>query len=265
MSAPLPSLRAALEREALSVTPRGDRIAVSARSGLRARRVELSDEQASELIDGLDESERRAALAAFARGLAAALSEPEGSDAADMPFVEAAAVIVPVVDTRAYAEGVVAAGLERPFTVPLTESLFVAFEVELDDGVHVLGDAQVAAWGATPERVLKAAVSILYHRTWGLSWDKPDEDGVTRFDGRDGRDAARATILDLWDHERARRGFLVAMPAPGVLLSCDDTTDRGVAALTARARAEFEDACSPLSPHVWRFDDGRLAPRPVGG
>lgn len=255
MSSFVEALLSALRAESVMAEPEAGGIDCAVRKGLRARRTKLDPDAVASAVADADAGD--AALAAFARGVAAWLSEPKRSGGDTIGFKDAAATILPVVDLAHFAIGFEAAAGERPFTTPLTERLHVAYEIELDDGVHVVGTEQARAWGATDERVHKAAISILFHRSWGMDW-RPEPENVVRFDGRDGRDASRLAMLDLWDHHRTGKGLLVAVPSPGHLLASEDTSDDGAHRLRAAADAAFERSDSPLCASVWRFDAGRL-------
>ncbi len=230
-------------------------------TGIRARSADipLALPAAAEHLSGLP---LRVALASFARGVYAALAEPKRSKSEDMTFVEAARTILPSLEGPLFADGVAAAGGDTPHLDAFGGDIVIAYQIELDLGVRLLSKDQVAAWGATGDRVEKAAMSILFHRSWGRDFVAEPDTTFERFDGGDGHDAARALMLDQSAYDRVRDGLLFAVPTPDTLLISADTGDASVMALAAYAASVAEAASSPLTPSVYAFERGRRQREP---
>lgn len=235
-------LAAALERAGVRVTKRhDDGCACVVRDGLRARRATIRTADFEAAVAAASTGPGAAAGHAFARGVYATLAEPATAEGAELAFEEAARTVLPSLEWGApFAAGIAAAGGEAPYLRPFAGHVAAAYVVELDDGIRVLSAAQVASWAVTADRIERAAVSILYHRSWGGALER-GEDRVWRSNVRDGNDAARALMLDQWAYDLVRNGALFAVPAYDALLVADDTAG-GRAALDAAVRATDADA-----------------------
>lgn len=246
-------------RAAEARVTRTDDDGVTARvfDGLRGREATLKVAEVEARVLAAD-GDPRAALGSFARGVAAALTEPARGAGPPDSFAGAARTLLPTLEGPLYAAGLEAAGAKSPWLQPWASDLVVAYLVELDEGFHVLSGAEVDEWHVTPDRVHKASLSILFHRTSFGCFDEVC-DGVEAFSMNDGHDAARALIFDMWDYTRARAGVAFCLPTPGDMLLTDDLSDAGIARLTEQARERYESSATPLSLEVFRFVDGRLA------
>lgn len=206
----------------------------------------------------------RADVAAFVRGVHAVLNEPPRSTASTWDFAEAARCILPTLERTAWADGVVAAGGSAPFSLPFGGELRIYFVLELDAGYHALTEAQVSRWGATGDRVERAAASMLFHRTREAAPEPwPDADGVEMLRLGDGFDAARANILDACDYALCRAGVYFALPAPDRLLLTRRTDVEGLARLRRATEAAYATARLPLSTDVFAWRQGRRISDPV--
>lgn len=260
------ALIAALEAAEVSLSRPTD-TSVTARvfPGIRGVQTEVPltwpDAAPGDSYDAAD-LDHRIAVASYARGIAAALAEPRRSKAEDMPFTDAARTILPSIEGPLFAAGVELVGGGTPFLTPFGDNLTVAYAIELDLGIRTLREAQVAAWGTTADRVSKAAMSILFHRSWGLDFASVEDTPFDAFDGRDGLDAARVLMLDQSHYDRVRDGLLFAVPNDETLLVSQDTSDASAMALAAHAREACEASALPLSPSVFAFERGRRLPEP---
>ncbi len=230
-------------------------------SGPRGQVVELPPAAVDELLSSYEGPEsRRIALTSFARGVAAALAEPTNSTGAEESFASAAATLTPSLEGPLFASGAFAAGADTPFLVPFAEGVAVAYQFELDLGVRLIRESQVALWGVHPNRIEKAALSILFHRSWGAE-TTPVEDGsvIERYGLGDGNDAARALVLDNLFFSRCRDGLTFAAPASDALLIADGVTPQIVEAVGNAAERLSAASDCPLPVSVMRYVDGRLA------
>ncbi len=230
--------------------------------GRRGREVTLVVADVAALVAAAP-GDPRAALGSFARGVAAALTEPLKGSGPPETFAGAAKCLLPTLEGPLFADGVRAAGAGSPWLRPFGSDISIAYVVELDEGFHVLTEQEVNDWAVTADRVHKASLSILFHRTSFGCFETVSE-GVEEFRMNDGHDAARALIFDMWDYHRARRGVAFCVPTPGVMLLTDDVSDPGVAALQREASTRFEASATPLSQQTYRFEDGSLVAPTAG-
>jgi hypothetical protein len=251
------ALAAALERAGVRVTKRhDDGCACTVRDGQRARRATIRTAYFEAALAAASTGRAAAAGHAFVRGVYATLAEPATAEGAELAFEEAARTVLPSLEWGApFAAGVAAAGGEAPYLRPFAAHVAAAYVVELDDGIRVLSAAQVASWAVTADRLERAAVSILYHRSWGGSLER-GTDGVWRSTVADGNDAARALMLDQWAYDVVRNGALFAVPTCDALLVADDTA-AGRAALGAALRAA--DADTLLYSAILRWERGAVS------
>lgn len=254
MSALVQALRAA----EVDVTAAGDMLRARVVPGMRGRVAELENTVPGP-IAALPTTAQRAALTAFARGVYAALAEPKRSGGDTLEFNDAARTVLPSIEGEHFATGVRAAGGDAPYVSAFAPGLVVTYSVELDLGVRLLSADQVAAWGATDERLAKAALSILFHRSWDYAFRPSEHEGVRSFDATDDLNAARILMLSQSHYEDVRDGALVAIPSPGTLLLCRENDDAALARMKAAAEAEFTAAECPLSPAVFAYERGRFA------
>ncbi|MCB9507569.1 MAG: hypothetical protein H6700_07190 [Myxococcales bacterium] len=233
--------------------------------GPRRRTARLALPAAAERLSGAAADHGQGTLAGFVRGVCAHLSEPDTTEGDTLTFEESASTVVPSLElTAPFCLGLELAGAAPPALHPFSTSLSIAYLVELDDGIRVLTGAQVARWGTTDERLAKAALSILYHRTWGAEEVATAVDGVTALRVGDDNAAARALLLDQLDYARVRRGLLFAVPTSATLLLCDDTSAAGVEAMRrAVASALHAKVGDPLSDAILRYVDGKRDAAPV--
>jgi hypothetical protein len=256
LSAALLSL---LQQESLAVRDAGDgTLTVTSGEGLRKReaKVDCSPLQTA-LNDVGDEREREADMHSWVRGVAAVLTEPRHSKAPLlMEFAEAAKSIMPQLERATFAAGARAAGGDA-HTMPFGADLHLVFYIELDDGFRLLSREQVIQWGATDDRIERAAFSILYHRSRHTELSPAACTGVDEWTSGDGFDGARALILDAVDWFRCGAGARFASPSQHRLLVTTDATSPDDHVFTAMVDEHFRAAERPLSRRVFRFVGGR--------
>lgn len=199
-----------------------------------------------------------------ARGVLAALSEPPNSRGSKLDFVDAASRIFMSLEGPGFFEGAESVLGEPVWSQDFQDGLKLAFRLELDNGQRLLPVSQVEEWGVHADRVYKAAVSIVFHRSGHESWKRRTYDDLTvdEFRKGDGCDAARGVILDLIDFHRSRAGIYFACPTSDQLIFTDARVEDldSFATLTKRL---FAESAFPLSNHVFGYSDGKLDPTPI--
>lgn len=257
-TATVDDVRSALESAGVTVRVDGEALNASLGGGLAARRVSLDPSGPIASVAGLDDDATRLALTSWARGVYGVLAEPKNSRGAEMTFMDAAKCVAASLEGPLFADGVRDAGGEAPWLRPFSSDLVVAYWLELDQGVRVVPGAQVDSWGVHPERVEKAAVSILFHRTrFGDLAPLDGTDDVDCFRVGDGYDAGRALILDSWDYPRCRSGAWFATPSADLLVVSRDLEHPPRDTFQAVVDGLWASAEQPLSRAVGAFRDGR--------
>lgn len=243
----------------VTATPEGAGLDAFTGSGLQRRSARLETGPVLTALTAMTPRAATAAGHAWARGVAGVLCEPARSRGAEMSWRDATSRVLPRLELPMFDVGVRDAGGDAPFAGAGLGPFVVRYVLELDVGQRVVTKAQVDSWGVHPERVEKAAVSLLFHRTrFGDLAPTADHADVDAFDVGDGLDAARLTILDAWDYPRCRAGARVAAPTPGTLLVSRSLTEPDADAFAALVAARHADADEPLSDAVLRFVDGTL-------
>lgn len=213
----------------------------------------------------LPDGEPRAVAHNAARGILAVINEPKNSDADTWSFIDCTPVIAPCAEGPGFLEGVRAAGGDAPFFQPYVGDLKLAYYVDLDDGQRLLTEAQVEAWGVHPERIQKAGMSILFYRSGYERWQNQVVDGtlIRRLAIGDGGDAARGSLLELFDFQKAQQGRLFAMPSQGSLVFTDVVSKEAYDVLQRVVNGAFEKAQDPLSTKIFKIQNGTLEPTPL--
>lgn len=255
-------LRRALEIAEVHVTGEGDDVVAHVRSGLRARRANLALAGLAAGWQALSADHARAAALGFARGVHAVLAEPKGDAGAQLTFEDAARTVLPSIEAPHFRMGALAAGGDEPFTTVFPGGLSVAYRVELDHGIRLLTEAQVQSWGCTGDRLDKAAMSILFHRSWDAPFrPTPERPEIYEFDVGDGLDGARVLMMNQWGYDYVRDGAVCSLPGVDSVLLSTDTSDGGVAALAKLTAARFASSSRPLSDAIFRFERGKILGR----
>lgn len=254
-------LRRALRDAEVDISDADDgKVMARVRQGLRARTAALDLTECLErLTDGDDQ---RSAAAAFARGVHAVLAEPMGDAGASLTFEDAARTVLPSIEAPDFRAGVDAAGGDPPFTTGFPSGLIVVYRVELDHGIRLLTIDQVEGWGCTGDRLDKAALSILFHRSWEVRFEPTAETpGVSEFKVGDGLDGARVLMMNQWGYDHVRDAALFSLPQVDRFLLSTDVTDAGRDALDELTKARFASSNRPLSLEIFRFERGRIVGR----
>lgn len=241
-------------------TPRG--MSVSLRMGVMKREARID---LPALVASLPEGDERAVANNAARGILAVINEPGNSDGVAMSFIDTTPSVAPCAEGPGFVEGVAAAGGDAPFLQPYVGDLQLAYYVDLDEGQRLLTQAQVDAWGVHPERIEKAGLSILFHRSGFERWENHLIDGILirRLALGDGGDAARGALLEMFDYYKAQSGRLFALPSSGQLLFTDDVSDEALTVLKKVAAGAYEKSQDPLSRDIFVIRSGKLVSEAV--
>ena len=236
-----------------------DHVSVRVREGLRARAATLHLPTWVGRFAEQPEAARRGARTAFARGVYAVLAEPKGDAGASVTFEESARTVLPSIEAPFFHEGVAGARGDTPFTTPFPGDLAVVYRVELDHGIRLLTSAQVAEWGCTADRLSKAALSILFHRSWDAPFaPTPEAPSVWEFGVRDGLDGVRALMMNQWDYNRVRDTALFSLPECDTFLFSEDASESAKAALRDVTFVRYASSSRPLSADIFRFERGQI-------
>ncbi len=249
MSATTDAIAALLSKHALSAEPDAGGLQVRAGRGPSVRRVRLADDRASAVLAMCAADQN-----AWARGMELVLSEPARSDAHTWDFVRCASTLMPQWERPAFAEGARDAG-HPAFVVPASCGLIQVYLIELTQGVRLIDAAQVARWGAHPDRLNRAGLSILYHRTRHHE-PMPFEElpGGQRLATGDGHDAARIQLFEIMP--TATADVMVAVPDQKTLVWVDSSDSSSVETLAAWAASQFAAADTALIPSLVRVVNG---------
>lgn len=232
---------------------------VRVHTGLRAKSATIAFDTLQEMLVEIPAESRRGALASFARGLYGVLGEPKKSRGMELNFEEAAKTVLPSVEGPLFSAGALAAGGDAPYLSKFPGDLSVAYWVELDLGIRVLTGKQIAEWGCTDDRLAKAALSILFHRSWDAPFGATSEEGgIEEFKVGDGLDGARVLMMNQWGYDRVRDAALFALPESDRFLFSPATDDAAVADLRELAGKRYASSSRPLSLEVFRFERGRI-------
>lgn len=217
------------------------------------------------LVSRLPAGDERAIAHSAARGIVAVINEPRNSDGDAWSFIDTTPVIAPCAEGPGFEEGVSAAGGNAPFSLPYVGDLRLYYYIDLDDGQRLLPAAQVNDWGVHSDRIEKAGLSILFHRSGYERWENQLVDGtlIRRLAIGDGGDAARGCLLELFDYAKAQSGRLFAMPSHGSLVFTDTVSPDAFAVLQKVATGAFEKASAPLSTDIFLCKDGKLQATPL--
>lgn len=259
-------MRASIPRalEALGATVQTDDTALTAslRTGAQRRSVTLTWETIHTALEG---SNDRALIAGFARGLMSQLNEPANARGESLSFLDTTPTIHPTVAGPGFVTGVRLAGGSEPFTQPYVDGFEFVYLIDLDEGQRLLPLAQVQAWGVHPERVEKAGLSILFHRSGHERWENHLVDGVLirRLVIGDGSDGARGALLEFFDWQKVQTGRYFAFPSSEMLLFTDDVTPQTLDVFRRVVEGAYEKHALPLSTVVFQWEGGKLRPQPV--
>lgn len=235
---------------------------VSLRSGPQRHQATID---IPELVRKLPAGNERSIAHSVARGIIAVINEPKNSDGDSWSFIDTTPVIAPSAEGLGFEEGVAAAGGSTPFFQPYVGDLRLAYYIDLNDGQRLLTEAQVKAWKVHPERIEKAGLSILFHRSGYQRWENQVVDGtlIRRLAIGDGSDAARGCLLEMFDYPKAQSGRFFAMPSSGSLVFTDTISPEAFAVMRKVVKGAFDKASEPLSTDIFLCKDGKLHPAPL--
>jgi hypothetical protein len=189
--------------------------------------------------------------AAYLRGMvhaACSLAGPTGAPS----FIEAASSLTPLLDHARFSDGVASILGARPLAWPHASGLQMLFQYEVRDACVAVTEETAAAWGATAERVERAAASILLHRFRGATRVACEQDArVTGFVSSDASAAPRWVLLEYLDFDAYGAGLWIAAPSVDELWTArrsEMTGDefRGI------VEHRYASAAEPLSTYVGR-------------
>lgn len=200
---------------------------------------------------------------AVARGIALALAAPCLPAAFKFDFASAAATITSILDTPGFARGFNAFSDSPATAWNLNRHHTLYFVFEGRDRRFAVTESLRAAWAVEPERVERAAASMLLHRT--RADFRPVEDSpfpMERAFHNDGADAARLTVVATHLFDRARKGLMLVAPTPDHLFVAP--LDRAaVDAFAAAAFGREEVKLRALPPVVYLIEAGTLNSEPL--
>lgn len=239
----------ALEARGISVTPFEHTFNLVRGEGPTAHRVNV------ELPEVVAEE-----IHAFVAGVEAVMSEPGRSNARGWDYRKTAARVSPNLVTQAFLRGAnLASGGDPVFEVAFADGLALVVFVQLDRGTRLITVGQVQDWGATSDRVVAAARSLLYHHTGRPTWE-PVEGPVFRLSGRDEYQAVRAIVFeDLFFGDTSPR-FRFGMPAQDAFYFTKTDDPEAVEILKGVIHRHHAAAQMPLSKEVFAFDGPAVVP-----
>lgn len=209
----------------------------------------------SEQLDGTDD-------AAFLRGVAFGLSSPCLPAAHKTDFPAAAATLTSILDTSAFARGFEAVTGETLVAWQLNRHHTLYFVFEGRDRRFAITEPLRATWAVHPERIERAAASMLLHRTRAdFRAVESAAYPMERAYHGDGADAARLTILATHLFDEARRGLMLAAATPDHLFVAP-LSESGAADFAAAAFAHPETVHRALPPVVYFIEQGTLSLEP---
>lgn len=203
----------------------------------------------------------RADAAAYVRGVLARLDEVDRQRTRPLAWVEAARTLLPRLERAAFLDGYAAAAGETLVSFPRWDGLVEVFQVERDLGLQLITTARATEWGASLDRIERAAASILLHRSRDVSWvADPTETTLDTFRIGDGLEATRVLVLEAIDWERCLDGCWVALPAPDLLLVSRSQDRAALERLQTAVDQAYANASEPLSAVILRVNGGQLVP-----
>ena len=229
-------------------------------------RIRLATTWLDEQLDGTHD-------AAFLRGVALGLSAPCLPVAHKTDFPVAAATLTSLLDTPAFARGFYAITGESLVSWPLNRHHTLYFVFEGRDRRFAITEPLRETWSVHPERIERAAASMLLHRTRAdfRAVENAAYPMERAYHG-DGADAARLTILATHLFDQARRGLMMAAVTPDHLFVAPlDEAGAGAFAEAAFSHAEASHRSLPtviylieqgtllLEPREWVANERRFA------
>lgn len=251
------AIEEALEGASVRVDRVGDTLNVARGGGIMEAKANIDPVDLIEEIAGLDESERRPAIANWARGVAHVLMEPTKSEADEWTFVEAAGQLYMSLENEYFLRGAEAAAGEPAWTIPLDEDLHFVFILELDMGLRVVTEDQFEEWSATRDRVVSGGRSLIFHKAYEEEPESvADFEGVERWRIGDGYDAARCLVIEDLMFGEVDETTRLSMPSPEELYFVRQGNEQTLEALRQVTDERYEAADHPLSRSFYRLERG---------
>ncbi|MEZ4462840.1 MAG: hypothetical protein R3E66_24560 [bacterium] len=244
----------ALARHKISAERVADSVNLVRGEGPTAHRVNVDLAAFQEVLPA-DEAD--VAIRRYADGIAAVMMEPGRSIASSWDFARTVARVTPRIVPSAFLDGARAAlGGVPPFSVPFHGDLCLVVIVELDRGSRVLTRSQVDAWGATDDRVVAAARSLLFHRTRDARWAPRGDGPVYELSTIDDERAVCSTVFADVFYSELKPGARFGIPARDTLLFVLEDTSDNLEALKVEVDRAFRDAEFPLTGSLFGFESG---------
>jgi hypothetical protein len=246
-----------------------DAVTVEGGMGLRKRRLDVPLAPLRAFIAAHPERERTA-IASYFRGVGSVVLEPRLSRReASLEFAQAAGRLMPSLEGPLFLQGaqLAAPGTESGeadafFGETTLGDLWIAHFVELDTGRRLVTRSMLDAWDVSDDRTVKAALSLLFHRSYEVAPREHPVSGVPdcqAFQVGDSYDATRSLILDNLLYQRALKGLLIAMPSPDtcLLTALPEPDDTHVLdAFAAEVDALYGQSAWSLSRALYRVKVG---------
>lgn len=195
-------------------------------------------------------------IQAFARGVATVMTEPARSPAKSWDFTRAAGRMAPNFVTSAFLDGARAAtGGDPAFAIPFHDDVYLVVVLQIDRGIRLLTQKQVDEWGATQDRVVSAARSLLFHHTQQARWEKIVGGPVFRIVGTD-QNAVRALVFADVFYSDVGSKMRFGIPNEDELLFVADDSADNVQALKAAVEASSRDSDHHLTTAIFGFESG---------
>jgi hypothetical protein len=201
-------------------------------------------------------SSRDATIQAFARGVATVMTEPARSPAKSWDFARSASRMAPNLVTSAFLEGAVAAtGGDPAFSVPYHDDVHLIVVLHIDRGLRLLTRGQVDAWGATNDRVVAAARSLLFHHTRDARWESIADTPVQRLIGMD-QNAVRSLVFADVFYSDVGPKIRFGIPTEDEFFFVADDTPENVQALKSAVESASRESLHRLTTAIFGFESG---------
>ena len=211
--------------------------------------------------DALPDEDVEIAIRRYADGIVAVMMEPGRSIAASWDFARTVARVSPRIVPRAFLSGAAAAlGGDQAFSVPFHDELSMVVIVELDRGSRILTRSQVNAWGATDDRVVAAARSLLFHRTHDARWAQRGDGPVYELSTVDDERAVCSTVFADVFYSELKPSARFGIPARDTLLFVLEDTSDNLEALKVEVDRALRHADFPLTRSLFGFESGLPIP-----
>ncbi len=225
-------------------------------TGPFAHHVNLDLDSFETTVNSRPEASLDATIRAFARGVATVMSEPARSPARSWDFARTASRMVPNLVTSAFLEGAVAAsGGDPAFSVPFHEDVHLIVVLHIDRGLRLLTRGQVDGWGATNDRVVAAARSLLFHNTRDARWESIADTPVRRMIGMEQNAVRSLVFADVFYSDVGPR-MRFGIPTEDEFFFVEDDTAENVQALKTAVESASTESLDRLTTAIFGFESG---------